>query len=732
MELRLRMRQLPIYRTGTTQQVYYDGTNPQNLQQVNGPLPAARQWPSYPSFLDVTDQSSDLHQTQLSFTIEKRESGLSVPGAFQPKKAFSGTISMEGESYRLIKQWLVDDLSAPNNAIAIELEHVGCGTYQDFVIKASDIQWCEDGICRFDVIIKQQDELITCIKNTLIADDWQGWYRKVPANGKKHPRFAYCNEQRPNGMLVIGWYNLMLHAVFNIIFFVPLVLLLNVIIAILLVIEAILNAFPTVNVDFGVSLFTLDDVIGPLQHQFIESAGCGREHPASLIRDYITNVCDKCGVRVDATTAPLFFSPNMRFETSDRGVIEAENPYYLACMLYAPVKRGIRRNNSVGLAGTQNTTEFYIPDNAPILALDQFLDQIKGAFNAEWRIRNGYLYIARKDYWQSDVYVYDFSETGNDRIKIVEGICYEPNELRYPASCLGLYAPDASDTCGNEAGNSNGGGQMNGYASFANTDNNPNFEGILDKTQQLGATKFRLDGASTDYLADAMQVISNGAVFTPFVNGILKSLVVPALNKYADYALLMSDETATLPKILCWDGKSYLNARCVMKYGAYENTMPDGMPDPNPVYNPTMETWGQLRPPETKVIGGALTIPPTDPGRYVVTDYFGIVIYRQSAVLVNYPMYFSPQFRGNLWDYFHHIDDPRRNPTLQRSWSVKIQMCCEDLQRCGVFDDASDVILGQKVKLPNVFYPDGLITDVVVNYDPNDTYGRHIELRGTQ
>lgn len=737
-KLKLYLRQLPVYASDGLTLIHYAGSNPQDLQSVAGPVPAVRQWPGYPDFIDCTTDAGDLQKFwKPAFSVQRNDTGLPTPGAFQPKKASNGTLQIEGDSFELIRKWLITDISSGRNAIEVKLVDEGCGEYRDFIIKSRDIRWCEGDVCAIDVVVKQKDEQLTCIQNTLIADNWQGWYQRVPANGKKHPRFSYCNEVRPNGILVLDWFNAATNGVVTALLMVSLLPLINSIIAIILAIEAILNAIPGVNVDWDIDFINPSDLLSNFQQYFIESAGCGREHPASLIRDFITNVCDKCGIQVDEESAPIFFARTLKVESSDRGEIEiANNPYYNACVLYAPVKRGIRRFKRLGIGADPNDTDFWIEDNSPLLTLDQFLDQIKGAFNHEWQVRNGRLYFQRKDFYLSENYVYDFSFGSADRYKIVEGICYEPNDIKYPASCTGIYTPDASDTCGNEAGNSNGRGQMNGYVSFADTDNNPNFEGVLNKTVQLGATKFRLDGASTDYIADAMQVVCNGSVLTPFLNGLFRDFVAPGISKYADHALLLSAETAVQPKILIWDGRDYLNAKAIRNRAAYPNVAAEDIPEQNPAYNaPTPylpQPWHVRHKPETDILGSALTIGPNDPGRYKVTDYFSIVIYNPPAMLPNYPMYFEPWYRDNLWDYFHWIDDPRRNPSMSRNWRVKIQLCCEDLQKLGVFNDAGGIVLGQKIKLPTGFYPDGVILEITVNYDPSDTYGPHIELRGRQ
>lgn len=716
------------------QEIHYSGPNPMSLTTVAGPLPVGpRQWPQYGTFIDATEYVSDLHDLQLTWSIAREETGIVTPGAFQPKKGVSGTLNFEGEAFRLLKAWLFDDVSAHLNAVEVKIYDTSCKRwYIDYNIKSSDISWCESEICSFDIVLKQKDEPMICFKRTMIADNWQGWYQKKPANGKKHPRFSYCNEARPNGMLIFQWWFAGVIMVPLLFVFIPLALAINSIIFILQLIENVLNAIPGVNVSFNLpGYISFGDITDSFGQYYVESAGCGREHPASLIRDYITNVCDKCGITVNASTAPILFATTLTIETSDRGIISEANPYYNACLFHAPVKRGLRRFRSLGIPfnAADANDEYWIPDNDPLWTGDMLLDKIKGIFNAEWRIINGVLYFQRKDFYLNDNYIFDFSAQGPDRSKILRGICYEPNEKKYPAYITGLYSLDGSDTKGNEAGGKNGAGQMSGIVSIGNVDDNPNFEGKLEKVVEFGATKFRLDGASTDYIYDAMQVVTNGAVFTPFAP-LQMSLIAQQIREYADYALLLQEETAVLPKILCWDGERYENARAIKLKAAWPGVAPQPLPDNNPAYN-TGHSWQQRHEPQTFVIGSSVPFVAQPNGIYRVTDYFGIVITENPAILVNYPMYFEPFYYDTLWDRFHWIDDPRLNPQINMNWEVEIEMCCEDMERIKADNGAQDIVLGNKVLLDLVYYSDGIIKEIAYNFQTDSTYGQSITLSGT-
>src|SRR5690606_35623174 len=163
MELELHIRQAPIFNLDKSAQIYYSGSNPQNLVPVGGVLPVARQWDNYGKFINVTDYVSDLSELQITFT-NQRDSNGNVSVENQIKKTASGQLSYEGEAYSLLKSWLLDDVSASLNSVEVLIRDKQCGEYRDFVITSKELQWCEDGICQFNVILKQKDELLSCIK----------------------------------------------------------------------------------------------------------------------------------------------------------------------------------------------------------------------------------------------------------------------------------------------------------------------------------------------------------------------------------------------------------------------------------------------------------------------------------------------------------------------------------------------------------------------------------------
>jgi hypothetical protein len=746
MQLKIEIRKQQVFNI-YGDPVIYSGPNPQSLIAGIGTLPDT-------AWFDVTKYVTNLDKFSTTWTQNIDAAGQDTPGAFQAKKAASNQLIFEQEAFQFIKAWLWDDVAAPLNRIEVQVTDLTCGTYSGFSIKSTDTQWCENNFCTFEITLKQKDPLWTCIEKTVISDNWQGWFQTVPQNldgtPKYHPRFSYCIEHRPNAMMLISWYGMSgVAAILTIVGYI-IALAINPIIFFIRAIESIVGVSSSAQTQY----YDPQDTISFCITLYGESTGCGREHPAPLVRDYIKNVCDKCGVEVDALTAPIFFSPIMSsIQTSSRGTIyNVPNPHYNACYYFPQAKRGIRRirNNSFFNGPQFNNSDFWINENAPILALDQFLDQQKRLYNAEWTIRNNpitgkaALYFWRKDWFRDGKALYDFTTGSEDRLKLLTGICYTQNELSLPAYTYGLYQNDPIDTCGNEVAGSNGTGQMNGIANFDLTVNNPNFEGSQAKTSGFGGTKFRLDGASPDYIFDTMQELVNSVFLNPFVFPQMKDLYNQFVEPFCDYAVMMSDEICSLPKTLIWDGQSYLNAKAIRNVvPKVTSTNSDPIPVVNPKYprllpnsgNPGIYApliWEDAHDISTFVQGSSWTLAASHTGVYQVAEYFGTRIAQQPARLVNFPMYFEPGYQDTMWDWFHWIDDPRYNPTMRISFTILMKLCCEDLEKLGLIGDGTGAKIFDKVLLPLPYYPVGIIKEISVDYDSDvDNFGKHIEIKGT-
>ena len=780
--------------------VVYTGVNPLSLSATAGTVDT--------TWVDFTDYVEGLQDIGFSWRAEKVDNGKILVGKYATTKGVTSQLSFEREAYEFLKQWLVNDVAAVLNQVEVQITDTSCGRYVGYFIKSDQLQWCEfNSTCVFNVNLKQIEDFTNCIQRTVISDNWQGWFQNEPADGKKHPRFGYCIEKRPNWTLVLLWslssYVAILTTLIYTTFF-PLILaiwlirvafsgLVTAINAVIGLINDLIDAvntllpgtpiphIPLIDVpDPGPAPSTPVEVLLNWAQNMIESAGCGREHPAPLVRDYILNVCNKCGIIVDATTADTFFAPILSLTNSDGTIHTDPNPYYNACYFAPTVKRGVRRFRKINLftgVSDPDTTTYYIPDNAPVQSLEQYLDFLSRVFNAQWRVivESGTptLYFKRKDWFTDNPPLYDFSLGGADRSRIVEGICYEQLDVTLPSYLGYLYDDDQADKCGVEAnGNYNGVQHIN----FGSTVINPIFNGELEKKTPIGAARFNNDGVTGNYIYDALQVCySLGTVATtliPVAGGVALGLILDELgtliNNYADYKLLLQSENVTLPKILIWDGDTdspsdpnYLNATAVRDKINISGTVYTightpldglvtgiGRPLINTLY-PTLKpatigstidnamipdplaTWDVVHPVESDVIGA---FPPVaaPAGVYQVVNIFSGIELSAPAILVNYPMYFEPHFLNTLWDRFHWIDDPVKYPRLNKRWSVKIPLCCEDLEKLQLVNGVNNQLLLSTVILDTAYYNVGIITEIRVSYEVGDDKetGQFIELIG--
>lgn len=778
--------------------VIYTGTDPLHISASPGVADT--------TWFDFTDYVSGLDKIELEWTAEQTEFGQVKAGEFAAQKGVSGTLQFERNAYDWLKTHLIDDVAATLNQVEVQITDIGCGKYVGYAIKSTQLSWCEfNSTCVFELNLKQIEDFTNCIQRTLIADNWQGWFQNEPLDihtlqPKKHPRFGYCIEKRPNWTLVLEWFLTAIVAFIYTVVYLPFYAILVVLNILVLAINGIISVInliiDAVNTLPGISISHIPDIpsswppspgdiVEGWATLMVENAGCGREHPAPLIRDYITNVCSKCGVRVNATTADIFFAPFLTLTHSDAELHTDPNPHYNACYFFPQVVRGVRRFRSIDLLtgnSSPDTTTYYLPANAPELALDMFLDELNKIYNTQWRIivdsaGDPYLWIKRKDWFVNEPPSYDFSYGGADRDKIIEGICYDPQDITVPASCSDLYEDDPADKCGVEAEAFYNGTQP---ISFNNTTNNPIFKGVLDKQSGFAATHFNCDGTSTNYIYDALQFVRGSAinVLIFFINAELGTLI----ESYANYKILLQTEQVSKPKIIIWDGDTdnpgdpnYLNATAVrdkiniagtvftIGHSGWPGTVGGiDVPDINTLYptqipsdpvtlltlavpasipDPTMWAGPITVPnpranhqPQTNVIGTSVTGVIPD-GVYGIIDTFGSVVNATPAILVNYPMYFEPHYKGTLWDWFHWIDDPYKNPRLLKQWKLKISLCCEDIIKLNLTGNVNGQKLLASVLLDTTFYNKGVITSIKVGYDTgnesnNQGVGQYIELKG--
>lgn len=447
--------------------------------------------------------------------------------------SFTGELNFVGDDYTYIYNKLVLAPGAINDFIVMKFVDDCCpsaefpaGKEYLFAIKPEGLKWCE-GQCEISanaVEYTPESQAYTCIENTLIWDNYAGFKTNI------HPRMKYCLEYRPSlmqdAMLIIGLFTV-----------IGATALFFTLATILLPLLGLVNAILTFLNGIGAS-FTLITIAGftdpiDLMNWFINVfqdtngqliAGCGYEHPSPLVRSYITNVCNKCGL---AFSSSILNESNPSMPNFD---------YYLLVYFSAPVKSG-RVNNPF----FQKPIVPYIEDNQPIHNGRTFLDEIKQPFNANWDISGSTIRLERRDFFQAQVPWFDV--TTYDKEKVISQ-CFEWSSKRRPAYADIQYQKDAINWVGSEA-----------WARWSdivewNVPVNPIQKGAFTKIFPYSPARFREDGIERDVLSDYEWMPQN----------------IGQTIKDSKAYMIMNNGTSFVPQLLIWDGFNVLDGTVRRSY----------------------------------------------------------------------------------------------------------------------------------------------------------------------
>lgn len=397
--------------------------------------------------------------------ITSLKRNISLDAQNDPQRAQTGEIEVYGNAYQLIYTKLVNSSNLYSNSIFVKVTDTLCGSeVMEFQVQTQNLKWCDNNECRLQFSMEEYNPTLDCIRETLIADNWQGEFQEYPNSGNPHPRFRYCDVMKPTAMFGV-W-----------------VTFLN---ALDLVIASIVGPLNLLLDIAGFPLITFS--------AFNKWGGCDRGFPAPYIRTYIQNVCDKCGVSVDLSTIPIFYKELDVFTNT------YQNPYYYACLLTAYTTKG------VDMLGTKD----YLISNQPAWSLYDLMSKLKGLWNARWYMRGGKLFFHRRDLLSGLMYAsYGLDFTGADNDHILGHVCYEWNGEGKVRRLNMNYSLDPSDNIGNELLK-----RFNGE--YLETTVNPNYRQLREESMiDFGASSFILDGYDTIYDANVVNAI--GTVVSGF------------------------------------------------------------------------------------------------------------------------------------------------------------------------------------------------------------------------
>ena len=451
-------------------------------------------------------------------------------GDGNPAKSFSENITFTGDAFEYIKAKFITNPEGKQEKVIVTLIDDCCGEDIEVfngAIFGSSVDWCE-GECEISASVVEFDDYtakLDCLRSTLVYDNHDGFQQQ------QHPRMVYCVEMRPSLLQdVVMIFGIILNL--QLVALSPIITTIAVIVTFINLIINAVNLIPGVNIpnldldgdDSTTNLQTAGNFITTV-NSFI--VGCGRRHPSPLVREYINNVCRKCDLE--------FQSSILNNPSSD---------YYNTVYYNAPIEKGKRP-----LLNPYQLITTWIDENKPLRSGEQFLDELKPVFNAEWRVRNGVLIFERKDFFYiNEEWVnYDTLEADN---YIDEKACYSWRDENAAAYLNITYALDAVDWAGNEA--------VNRFSNIVewNLPFNPRQTGSKETALPFGTARFNDDGIDRDVMADYN--------WFPAYWGLM--------NAY-QRVIIQNNGTSFQPKLLIWDGESIALGR-VRKYAIPNSGLP--------------------------------------------------------------------------------------------------------------------------------------------------------------
>jgi hypothetical protein len=429
-------------------------------------------------------------------------------------KSYSSELRFYDDGYSILRSILIDNPNGFINEVDVEIFDECCGrlVFSGF-ISGNSVDWCEPE-CWVSASVVEKKEALNCVKSTLITDNHNGFL------SQPQKKLRYCIETRPDFIYAILF---LIYGILNTAIFLVLLPLS----AVVVVIQSI--AFVVCSVVCAVSPnCTLADCQGgtwtnpagafsdisgwynDLRDRMIQ---CQWYHPTALVRDYIQNVCDKCG---------LTFQSSILNDPS--------SPYYNLLLFSAPVQRGYKPSD---------TEARLIEQNLPIESLDTLMTRhLNPIFNARyWIVGNTFLF-ERKDNFSAAAPWIDAEQLLNDGRIVENEICFSWIDKPQKAFAIYKYSLDAIDITGNEAGLR--------FEDIVEWNSPPSLrqKESLDVTLLSSMPRFRWDGAGTDNLE---QQVYAGFIFAlPFIPTIQASRGL----------LMMAQHTPSNYKFLIWNSAS--------------------------------------------------------------------------------------------------------------------------------------------------------------------------------
>lgn len=562
-------------------------------------------------------------------------------------KGITLDLQFNNAAFQFIYNWLLGDPCGILNAVDAKIVDTLCKReLRLFEIKADNLDYEEiDAPCEVTVKLREADPVWHCVHKTFIWDNHQHWFED--GSSKQHPCFLTAVEPRPR-LIASARMGLSIFA----------------------------QTIPVVSAIFSEN----DNVFRRILNvdNFVD---------APLVRDFITNVADKCGLIVDT----IFHDP--------------DSPYYNVC-LYYPGSGQWHTNDSSAVTSPALWFHF---ENRWDITLAELLDKLKIVFNAEWYVTpNSTLIFHNISDFLDTTPIYDFTAPGASPIWKLR---YTFDGEKKPAYGRYQYQIDPSDFATQEIAP-----MYNDITDYDGPTNNPMLEGSVSKSFDFAATGFVRDGrARGDYMRDLINdgetvayalVILLAVIVASLLAGVLSAGAAAALaaflgiwiasiagkandlrdlfgnSTYTGAVRITSDQVGT-PRLLLWDAVALNRAKAVK--------VAPGDIEPNPYYNTDSDSYADSTTFQYNPVGGQFVF--------------------------NYPLYFDSFFKDNMFDRFHDaIDNPLKSLQTHQSFTLETDLCCDLLDILGVWS-GDFAKIGYRIK--------------IVSRDGYDVFGRleHFEIQ---
>jgi hypothetical protein len=468
-------------------------------------------------------------------------------------KSFSSELTFYDDGFDILAPIILNNSNGFANKVTVKI-YDDCCSDPVFtgLILGDSIDWCEPG-CSITANIIEENDAFNCFRSTLIADNFDGFLSRdfVP--------LRYCIESRPQFMqVVLIWLAYLLNQIFYLIL-IPWVIAIFFLLGIVNILCNIVVVICRFKLRFKILRWTVQigpicsppdcsgaftnplTLIGLVTDLFKEIneelIPCGRYHPSPYVRDYVNNVCKKCGLTFQSS---ILNNPS--------------SPYFNTLLVSAQVDRGRKKSSS---------NFRLIENNIPVETLESLIEEyLIPLFNADYSINSGILIFERRDFFQLSSTWIDTEDLLNKGLILEDKVCFSWIEKERYSFGQFEYQSDAQDYIGNEA-KSRWNDIVEWNIPFSTTQ-----KGVFRLPLPVSPARFRQDGIDADLFSR----------FESALGGVVNVIFFGAFSSY-NRAMLINQHTFFNYKFLIHNPDSGTNGYI---QNFYSDSFCGGNPGPVP------------------------------------------------------------------------------------------------------------------------------------------------------